>query len=55
MKPNKDKIENEDEIINSTLKEIQDRVDVTIGNAASLIDHVLLIENDLQKIKTENY
>ena len=53
MTLNEDKMEKEFKRVNATLNEIRDRVDVTIGNTSSLIDHVLLIENGLQKIKTE--
>ena len=54
MTLNKDTVEKEFKRINTALKEIRDRVDITIGNTASLIDRILLIENDLQKIKTDN-
>ena len=49
-----DKMEKEFKIINSTLKEIRDRTDGLIGNTSSLIDRILLIENDLKKIATES-
>jgi hypothetical protein len=46
---NEDKMEKEFKIINSTLKEIRDRVDVTIGNTASLIDRIIYIESQVRK------
>ena len=48
MKLNEDTMEKEFKKINLTLKEIRDRVDVTIGNTASLIDRVIYIENQMR-------
>ena len=49
MTLNEDTMEKEFKIINSTLKEIRDRVDVTIGNTASLIDRFIYNENQVRK------
>ena len=50
MKLNDDEMEKEFKRINATLKEIRDRVDVTIGNTASLIDRIIYIENQVREL-----
>ncbi len=49
MTLNEDKMEKEVKIINKALREIRDRVDVTIGNTSTLIDRVIYIENQIRK------